>query len=102
MFDEVGLTVTNYVRPDGRAQELFITKINREQVDFFTSNKISVSMEDCGVCFAIYAAPPHMDEDEPTELTYLVDQDETCYIAMERLQKLCEEAYDSGYWPRPV
>lgn len=101
-LDENGLTVTLYKRPNGRSEEIFITKINPEQVQYFISNNIAVSMEDCGSFFAIYATEPNpVDEEDPLELTLLVKDGETCYTAMERLQLLCEEAFNEGYWQRP-
>lgn len=103
LFDEQPtLEVTNYRRPHGEAEQITMTKIRPEQVQFFQSNSIAVSMEDCGPFFALYADQGAEDVDDmdidSTELTLIVKQGETCEDAMARLQQQCEKAVANGYW----
>ena len=85
------MIVTLYKRPNGRTQEIDIRNVLPDDEAFFGHHNISISMEEVGGMFAIYADIGQTDEDgEPIELIEL-SQDRTCEETLSALRKLCEE-----------
>lgn len=85
------MIATLYKRPDGRTQEIDIKNVLPDDEAYFTRHNISISMEDVGGMFAIYADIGQMDADgEPIELIEL-SQGRSCEDTLSALRKLCEE-----------
>lgn len=85
------MIVTFYKRPDGRTQEIDIKNVLPDDEAFFDLHNISISMEDVGGMFAVYAGIGRMGEDgEPIELIEL-SQGRSCEDTLSALRKLCEE-----------
>jgi len=49
------MKVTFYKAPNGHKEILNITKINKEDEEFFIANGVTISMEELGGDFVIYA-----------------------------------------------
>jgi hypothetical protein len=83
-----GMTVTIYARPNGRASEHFITNVDREDADWFRSNNVAVSLEDCGQFFAAYADCGLTEDDgeTPREITVTGSQSDGCNALLSKLR----------------
>lgn len=85
------MIVTLYKQPDGRTQEIDIKNVLPDDEEYFTRNRIGISMEDVGGMFVIYADIGWRDEDgEPIELIEL-SQGRSCKETLSALRKQCEE-----------
>ena len=85
------MIVTLYKRPDGRTQEIDIKNVLPDDEAFFDHHGISISIEDVGGMFAVYADIGQTDEDgEPIELLEL-SQGRSWEETLSALRKLCEE-----------
>lgn len=85
------MQVKFYLRPDGRAVYREITEVDDIDAEFFEEHEIEVSMEDCGIFYAIYAQVGPEEEDEVV-YTVSLNEDESCRKAMKTLRGLCEVA----------
>ena len=85
------MIITLYKQPDGRTQEIDIKNVLPDDEAFFDHHNISISMEDVGGMFAIYADIGQTDEDgKPIELIEL-SQGRSCEETLSALRKLCEK-----------
>lgn len=89
------MDVTLYKRPHSRTEVINITKIKDSDAAWFQDNNIPVSMEDCGMFYAVYADCGFRIDDDGDE-----DPDEiicttvkgTCEVLMSELKMKCEKA----------
>ena len=87
------MKVTFYCKPDGRQVVEEITRLHPEDEKFFEDNGISISMEDIGDMFAVYADLGIEDDDgEPVELLEL-SQSRSCEDTLKALHIQCEEFF---------
>lgn len=85
------MIVTLYKRPNGRTQEIDIKNVLPDDEAYFTRHKTSISMEDVGGEFAIYADTGREDEDgEPIEVIEF-SQGRSCEETLSALRKQCED-----------
>lgn len=85
------MIVTLYKQPDGRTQEVDIKNVLPDDEEYFTRNRIDISMEEVGGMFVVYADIGRRNEDgEPIELIEL-SQGRSCEETLSALRKLCEE-----------
>jgi hypothetical protein len=85
------MKVTFYKKPDGRTQEIDIKNVLPEDEEYFTRNRINISMEEVGGMFAIYADIGKTNADG--ELIELIElsQGRSCEETLSALRELCEE-----------
>ena len=82
--------VTIYTRPEGNHSVVDITHARQQDAEWFEKNNVSVSMEDTGSDFILYADIGMKNVDgEPEEIIIFAGQDD-CYDAMTRLREECE------------
>lgn len=86
------MEVTLYIRPNGRKEVTKITNILPEDEQWFAEHNVKISMEDIGVCFALYADIGRIVEGEPAELVYLTRPGDSCESAMSALRNMCEQS----------
>jgi hypothetical protein len=83
--------VTLYKQPHGRTEVIDITKVLPDDAAYFQRHRVSISMEDIGGMFAIYADIGKETEDgEPDELIEL-SQGRSCEETLSALRRQCEE-----------
>lgn len=83
------MIVTVYKRPNGRKEEINITRVDPEDASWFEENRIAVSMEDIGIAFALYA-----DIGRLTEVIYITKSTDTIQLALKNLRSEAESALE--------
>jgi hypothetical protein len=90
------MNVIIFKRPDGRQEVIDCKHVHDEDAAWFQSNNVSISMEDIGGMFAVYAGIGKVDEDgEPDELIE-ISGTRDCFETLSALRKQCELAMATG------
>lgn len=84
------IEATLYKRPYGATETITINAIAQEDAEWFTSNGISLSLEDCGDFFAVFAKVGENEDGDPIEITEVAEAGESCESTLSRLRAECE------------
>lgn len=85
------MKVTFYKSPNGHKEILNITKINKEDEEFFIANGVTISMEEIGGDFVIYADTGLENEDGDSEEFIEIAQGRRCEDVLKALRIYCED-----------
>lgn len=87
------MRVTQYIRPNGEKRVLDVTKIHKEDEEWFLNKKAKLSVEDTGAYIILYAdIGIKNDEGEPDEAIVVVNPKvETSEEAFNKLRSLAEQ-----------
>ena len=85
------MKVTFYKSPNGHKEILNITKINKEDEEFFIANGVTISMEELGGDFVVYADTGLENEDGDPEEFIEIAQGRSCEDVLKALRICCEE-----------
>lgn len=87
------LSITIYQRPAGERKTTITENIWPSDAEWFTTNEASVSMEDLGFSFAVYADLGYRVEDdigEEADELMVLSKGRDCYETLAELRKACE------------
>jgi hypothetical protein len=87
------LSVTLYERPDGRSRQVEMRNIEPEDIHFFESNRLKVSIEELTTGELVVYACPYNDYSEESEVMVLSGS-RSCKETMKDLRTYCEEAFN--------
>tara|TARA_R110000803_G_scaffold43473_1_gene92717 strand:+ start:47 stop:328 length:282 start_codon:yes stop_codon:yes gene_type:complete len=91
------LSATLFKRPNGASEEITITEIDAVTASFFKSNNVSVSLEDTGTDFVVWAdAGLKLDDGTPDEIT-VTASGRDCWETMAELRDLVRQALDEKH-----
>jgi len=85
------MKVTFYKAPNGHKEILNITKINKQDEEFFIANGVKISMEEIGGDFVVYADTGLENEDGDSEEFIEIAQGRSCEDVLKALRICCEE-----------
>ena len=85
------MKVTFYKAPNGILETIDITKVYPEDEVFFLENGITISMEDVGGEFVVYADTGYENEDGDPEEFIEIAQGRKCEDTLKALRIYCEE-----------
>lgn len=86
------INVIYYRRPDGKQSVIECTDVYPEDLEYFKSNNIQLSLEQLGTGqIAFYAM---VDPDDETSEVLVFDDGENCRNTLRRLAQLCRDYTD--------
>jgi len=86
------MRVKMYLKPNGRLEYAYITNINPEDSEWFTTNEVKVSMEELYQDqFAVYGDLGITDEDGESYELIVLSEGRSCEETLSELRKNCEE-----------
>lgn len=85
------MKVTYYKSPNGHQEVIEISKINKEDENFFVENSIVISMEELAGDFVVYADTGFENEDGDPEEFIEIAQGRSCEEVLKALRNSCEE-----------
>lgn len=85
------MEVTFYKPPHGDEVIMDVKHVNPEDEKFFIDNDISISMEELGGDFVVYADTGYENEDGDPEEFIEIAQGRSCEDTLKALRVVCEE-----------
>lgn len=85
------MKATYYKAPNGHKETIDITKVYPEDEVFFVENNITISMEELGGDFVVYADTGRENEDGDPEEFIEIACGRSCEDVLKSLRVLCEE-----------
>lgn len=92
------MKATFYKAPNGEKEDMEIFNVYPEDEEFFTKYDISISMEELGGQYVVYADTGYENEDGDPEEFIALAEGRSCEDVLKELRELCESFLkEKGY-----